>query len=170
MDADELQRIARLVEMNRQKMATLEEQISRLEKVINEQATTIAALEALPDHEGRTMFAVGAGVQVPAQVLGDGVVIDIGSGVQAERERGEALEILRFRQAEVEAVLGELQSQFDEAEASVTTLATQFNEGAAAYQAAQSEAPEEAPASDSTTKPVPRRRRRGFGSELTLDD
>ena len=47
MDQQELQRIAQLVEMNRQKMARIEEQITKLSEIRLEQLGVIAALKVL---------------------------------------------------------------------------------------------------------------------------
>ena len=47
MDQQELQRIAQLVEMNRQKMARIEEQITRLSEIRIEQLGVIASLKIL---------------------------------------------------------------------------------------------------------------------------
>ena len=82
MDQQELQRIAQLVEMNRQKMARIEEQVTKLSEIRLEQLGVIAALKVL-DTKQSTMIPLGGGVQLPATPKGDTVVIDIGSGVQA---------------------------------------------------------------------------------------
>ena len=100
MDQQELQRIAQLVEMNRQKMARIEEQMTRLSEIRMEQLGVIASLKVLAT-EQPTMIPLGAGVQLPASPTGDTVVIDIGSGVQAEKPRAEAIEILENRLNEV---------------------------------------------------------------------
>ena len=47
MDQQELQRIAQLVEMNRQKMARIEEQVNKLTEIRLEQLGVIAALKTL---------------------------------------------------------------------------------------------------------------------------
>ena len=92
MDQQELQRIAQLVEMNRQKMARIEEQVTRLSEIRLEQLGVIASLKTLATQQP-TMIPLGAGVQLPATPTGETVVIDIGSGVQAEKPRAEAIDI-----------------------------------------------------------------------------
>jgi prefoldin alpha subunit len=159
---EELQRIARLVEFNRQKMARLEEQITKLAEVRLEQLGVIAALRAL-DTGQQTMFPLGAGVQLPATPAEDSIVIDIGSGVQVERPRTEAVDILESRLVEIEEVLSTLEKEFKETEIAVGELASIFTEAAASLQAAA-----EPTADDESEKPTRQRRRRG--SELTLDD
>ena len=94
MDQQELQRIAQLVEMNRQKMARIEEQMTRLSEIRMEQLGVIASLKTLATRTTHDDPS-GAGVQLPASPTGDTVVIDIGSGVQAEKPRVEAIEILK---------------------------------------------------------------------------
>ena len=55
MEQQELQRIAQLVEMNRQKMARIEEQITKLTEIRMEQLGVIAALKTL-DTQQSTMI------------------------------------------------------------------------------------------------------------------
>ena len=164
MDQQELQRIAQLVEMNRQKMARIEEQVTKLTEIRLEQLGVIAALKTL-DSTKSTMMPLGAGVQLPASPTGDTVVIDIGSGVQAEKPRDEAITILEGRLSEVEEVLTTLQNEFTDTEKIVTDLATTFTEAAKNLQQSTEVADEEP---EPSTKP--KRRRRKHGTELTLDD
>jgi prefoldin alpha subunit len=163
MEQQELQRIAQLVEMNRQKMARIEEQITKLSEIRMEQLGVIAALKTL-DTQQSTMIPLGGGVQLPITPKADTVVIDIGSGVQAEKPRAEAITILESRLEEVEDVMGTLQNEFTETETVVTELANTFSEAAATIRAEQEAEAEEAP---TQTKPS---RRRKHGTELTLDD
>jgi prefoldin alpha subunit len=164
MDQQELQRIAQLVEMNRQKMARIEEQVNKLTEIRLEQLGVIAALKTLESNQS-TMVPLGAGVQLPASPNGDTVVIDIGSGVQAEKPREEAITILEDRLSEVDEVLNTLQNEFTDTEKVVTELAATFTEAAKELQPEPEPEPEEseAPAKSS-------RRRRKHGTELTLDD
>ena len=164
MDQQELQRIAQLVEMNRQKMARIEEQVTKLTEIRLEQLGVIAALKTLETNQS-TMIPLGAGVQLPASPEGDTVVIDIGSGVQAEKPREEAITILEARFNEVEEVLNTLQNEFTETEKVVTELATTFTEAAKNLQEAT-----EAQTEEVETPAKPSRRRRKHGTELTLDD
>ena len=166
MDQQELQQIAQLVEMNRQKMARIEEQITKLSEIRMEQLGVIAALKTL-DAQQSTMVPLGGGVQLPVSAQGETVVIDIGSGVQAEKPREEAVTILEARLNEVEEVMGTLQNEFTETETVVTELASTFTEAAKALQEKPAEeTTEEYPSSAST----PSRRRRKRGTEFTLDD
>jgi len=164
MEQQELQRIAQLVEMNRQKMARIEEQVTKLSEIRLEQLGVIAALKALETNQS-TMIPLGAGVQLPASPKGDNVVIDIGSGVQAEKPREEAITILEARLNEVDEVLNTLQTEFIETEKVVTELATTFTEAAKELQQIA-----EPQSEDTETPAKPTRRRRKHGTELTLDD
>ena len=164
MDQQELQRIAQLVEMNRQKMARIEEQVTKLTEIRLEQLGVIASLKVLATNQS-TMIPLGAGVQLPASPNGDTVVIDIGSGVQAEKPRKEAIEILESRLSEVDEVLTTLQNEFADTEKVVTELASTFTEAAKNIQAQAEETPDEP---DTPSKSA--RRRRKHGTELTLDD
>ena len=165
MDQQELQRIAQLVEMNRQKMARIEEQVTRLSEIRLEQLGVIASLKVLATQHP-TMIPLGAGVQLPATPTGETVVIDIGSGVQAEKPRAEAIEILESRLQEVDEVMITLQREFTETEKIVAELATTFSDAAKQLQQQSVEVPENDQEPPSSAK----RRRRKHGTELTLDD
>jgi len=169
---DDLQRIARLVEANRDRMESLEQQMRRLESVRMDQMNALSALEAIPDEGKRgSMVPLGAGVQIITDIPADaGAVVDIGSGIQAERTREEAKAILATRNQELGSLMDRMRSEFDELEATTIQLATEFNEKIAVVEgdpqpppAEAQEAEEEKPA----TAKKPRRRR---GTDLTLDD
>ena len=165
MDQQELQRIAQLVEMNRQKMSRIEEQVTRLSEIRLEQLGVIASLKTLATQQP-TMIPLGAGVQLPATPTGETVVIDIGSGVQAEKPRAEAIDILESRLQEVDEVMTTLQNEFAETEKIVAELATTFSEAAKQL---QQQSTDEAIDSQEPS-PSTKRRRRKHGTELTLDD
>ena len=169
-DRAELQQIAQLVEMNRERLQALEQQVHRLEEVRLEQVRAIMSLEAIPE-DGATdvMIPLGGGVQIIADVSAEaGAVVDIGSGMQAERTRVEALEMLNSRNQELMQLMDQMKTEFDETEKVVLDLANQFNDGVATL---QEDATEEAPPSPSQTEtPSPKRRRRKRGTDLTLDD
>ena len=169
-DRAELQQIAQLVEMNRERLQALEQQVHRLEEVRLEQVRAIMSLEAIPE-EGASdvMIPIGGGVQIIADVSAEaGAVVDIGSGIQAERTRAEALEMLNSRNQELMQLMDQMKTEFDETEKVVLDLANQFNDGVATL---QEDATEEAPPSPSQTEtPSPKRRRRKRGTDLTLDD
>tara|TARA_B100001287_G_scaffold157942_1_gene132755 strand:- start:944 stop:1462 length:519 start_codon:yes stop_codon:yes gene_type:complete len=168
-DRDELQRIADLVETNRERLQNIESQVVRLEEVRQEQARAIMALKAIPASGANdAMIPLGGGVQIIADIPSEGgAVIDIGSGIQAEKTREEALELLSSRNEELIRLMDSLRSEFDETEKLVIELANQFNEGIEELQG------EGQDSTDSTTQEPEnrsRRRRRKRGTEFTLDD
>jgi len=168
-DRDELQRIADLVETNRERLQNIESQVVRLEEVRQEQARAIMALKAIPASGANdAMIPLGGGVQIIADIPSEGgAVIDIGSGIQAEKTREEALELLSSRNEELIRLMDSLRSEFDETEKLVIELANQFNE---AIEELQGEGQD---STDSTTQEPEnrsRRRRRKRGTEFTLDD
>ena len=168
-DRADLQRIADLVETNRERLQNIESQVVRLEEVRQEQARAIMALKAIPESGANdAMIPLGGGVQIIADIPSEGgAVIDIGSGIQAEKTREEALELLSSRNEELIRLMDSLRSEFDETEKLVIELANQFNEGIEELQG------EESDTEDSTnqeTENRPRRRRRKRGTEFTLDD
>jgi len=171
-DRAELQQIAQLVEMNRERLQVLEQQVHRLEEVRLEQVRAIMSLEAIPeDGASDVMIPLGGGVQIIADVSAEaGAVVDIGSGIQAERTRAEALEMLNSRNQELMQLMDQMKTEFDETEKVVLDLANQFNDGVAVLEGGSLEevtTPVEQP---ETPPPSPKRRRRKRGTDLTLDD
>ena len=171
VDGGELQQMAQLVELNRLKLERLGEQIQRLNAAVDEHREVLVGLKALSeDGSAKTMVPLGAGVQlVVVRPEDGGVVMDIGSGVQAERSITEAITMLEKRSEDIEQLVATLQSEFDETEGQVAELAQTFNQGVAQLQAVanQDESDEEVEDKSSLAK---KKRRRSIGGELTLDD
>ena len=177
---EELQRIARMVDIHRQKMERIEEQLTRLENIHLEQGQVVRAIRAIPQ-QGMVgaMIPLGSGVQLMVDIPEDsGAVVDIGTEVQAEMTRGQAADLIEERQLEINTLIESLKKEFDSAEATVRELAETFNQGVAAMEEAPPSEPEsptppskeEIPKETNQDIERPRRRRRGIGSELTLDD
>ena len=167
---EELQRIARLVEANRERMEALEAQLRRLESVRMEQLNALKALESIPEGGSKgAMVPLGAGVQIITDIPSNyGAVVDIGSGIQAEKTREEASEILTTRNKELSDLTERMKSEFDQLEANTIELANDFNEKMAKVEGSEEQQPQPAPESqEEAPKRKPRRRR---GTELTLDD
>ena len=167
---EELQRIARLVEANRERMEALEAQLRRLESVRMEQLNALKALESIPEGGSKgAMVPLGAGVQIITDIPSDyGAVVDIGSGIQAEKTRAEASEILSTRNKELSDLTERMKSEFDQLEASTIELANDFNEKMAMVEGSEEQQPQPvSEAQEDVPKRKPRRRR---GTELTLDD
>ena len=167
---EELQRIARLVEANRERMEALEAQLRRLESVRMEQLNALKALESIPEGGSKgAMVPLGAGVQIITDIPSDyGAVVDIGSGIQAEKTREEASEILTTRNKELSDLTERMRSEFDQLEANTIELANDFNEKMAKAEGSEEKQPQ--PVSE-VQEDLPRRKsRRRRGTELTLDD
>ena len=166
---EELQRIARLVEANRERMEALEAQLRRLEAVRMEQVNALKALESIPEAGTKgAMVPLGAGVQIITDIPSDyGAVVDIGSGIQAERTRAEAAEILSTRNNELTDLTERMKTEFDQLEESTMALAAEFNEKMTAIESVDEP---KAPVSSSADDEPKRKTRRRRGTELTLDD
>lgn len=165
VDSNELQRLARLVDMNKQRLDEINQQIERIEVVQLEHDDTRRALSALSGGKSGHI-ALGAGVMVPIPSNAT-TIVDLGSGVFGERSPDSAKELVSKRLED----LTELKSQF-EAEAAMLTqrieeLATTFEKAAQSMTESKQEIEAESPKPEE--KPS-RRKRRGIGGELTLDD
>ena len=171
-DRVELQRLARLIEVNRQRLQQVEDQIGQLDLVIRDHEETEASIAAIKDSDD-SMIPLGAGVhlRVPQQ---DKVVIDLGSGIFAERGLNSAIGIMQNRQKDLQGAIDELMQQKDVTEERIRELATTFEAGAREIAPEKVEeitgrgVPAAAPVEDSLKQK--RKRGRGFGGELTLDD
>ena len=165
VDSNELQRLARLVEMNRQRLQEINQQIERIEVVQLEHDDTKRALSALSNGKSGHI-ALGAGVMVPIPNNAT-TIVDLGSGVFGERTPESAKELVAKRLED----LTELKSQF---EADAAILTQRIEELATTFETAAKEMTESNEEADNTVqKPEekpPRRKKRGFGGELTLDD
>jgi|TARA_B100001996_G_scaffold19626_2_gene15961 prefoldin alpha subunit len=172
-DRAELQRLAQLVEVNRERLQALEQQIRNLEGIKIEQEHAMEALQSISDDGAKgAMVPLGAGVQIVADIPADaGAVVDIGSRVQAEKTRPEALEILRKRNDELNGIIDTVSKEHDELENHVVALASRFNEIANGIQDPGDPGVQgqKEPEENQATQPK-RRSRRKRGTELTLDD
>lgn len=172
-DAAELQRLARLVDMYRQQLTALGEQIERLGQASVEHQEVIQALESLDDESlPRIMIPLGSGTQLLVdQPNNPGVVVDIGSGIQAEKKVPEAIEILKNRISDIEELISTLQTEFNDTELKVKDLASKFTNDADEMRAEENQQP---PKEETEKTPPPKttskRRRRNVSGELTLDD
>ena len=169
-DRTELQRIARLVEVNRERLQALEQQVRNLEGIKLEQEHALAALLSISeDGANGAMIPLGAGVQLVADIPPDGgAVIDIGSRIQAEKTRDEAAQILSKRNEELNDIMDSLRKEYEELEKHVVELANKFNDAVETAKPPSEETPSEK--QQSTDTPSKRKPRRKRGTELTLDD
>ena len=169
-DRTELQRIAQLVEVNRERLQALAQQVRNLEGIKLEQEHALAALLSISeDGANGAMIPLGAGVQLVADIPPDGgAVIDIGSRIQAEKTREEAAQILSKRNEELNDIMDSLRKEYEELEKHVVELATKFKAAVEAAKPPSEETPSEK--QQSTDTPSKRKPRRKRGTELTLDD
>ena len=173
VDQAELQRIAQQVDLNRQRMESIEQQMKRLEQIRLEQMQTIETLSAIPSTGAKgAMIPLGAGVQIVADIPAEaGAVIDIGSRVQAEKPREEAITILQKRTEEVLGIMNKMKSEFDSIEETTISLANIFNNQIANLQADTTPVETEAIIPQKSLEPAKTsRKKRKRGTELTLDD
>ena len=184
MEQSELQRTARLVEMNRERFHEVQERIEQVINVLGEHDVTATILETLAkknyDSEMKMHVSIGAGVTLTCQHPGGGegtTIVDLGSGIFGERSWSDAAILTRERMEELGHLLENLQSQSQQLETTITNLAQNFTAAAEAETRIESapttETSEIEPEPESEDSPVPKsKRRRGgmFGSELTLDD
>ncbi len=165
VDSSELQRMARLVDMNRQRLEEINQQIERIEVVQLEHDDTKRALSALSNGKSGHI-ALGAGVMVPIP-NNPTTIVDLGSGVFGERSPDNAKELVSKRLED----LTDLKNQFESEAAMLTQrieqLATTFENAAKEMTESNQETENETPNPEEKTS---RRKRRGFGGELTLDD
>ena len=173
VDQAELQRIAQQVELNRQRMESIDLQMKRLEQIRLEQMQTIETLSAIPSEGAKgAMIPLGAGVQIVADIPPEaGAVIDIGSRVQAEKPRSEAITILQKRTEEVLGIMNKMKAEFNSIEETTISLANIFNDQISIL---QPETPSEEQKPNIETQILEpsktSRKKRKRGTELTLDD
>ena len=170
-DTAELQQIARMVELNRHQLTSLGEQIERLSSALVEHQEIITALSSINTKESdKLMIPLGSGTQLLVdQPTNPGVVIDIGSGIQAERPVSEAIEILETRFSDIQELISTLQLEFNEIEEKVKQLANKFTEGAESIQPIDEVQDDESNDLKEQSSP-PKKRKRNISGELTLDD
>lgn len=182
MEQSELQRTARLVEMNRERFHEVQERIEQVINVLGEHDVTATILETLSkknhDVEMKMHVSIGAGVTLTCQHPGGGegtTIVDLGSGIFGERSWSDAASLTRERMEELGALLENLQSQSQQLESTIASLAQSFTAAAETQSQPESIQPveeeEPQPPSPEPTTSKPKRRRGGmFGNELTLDD
>mgnify|MGYP006079891967 CR=1 FL=1 len=171
VDKAELQQIAQQVEISRERLQAMEQQIQRLEEVKLEQARAIDTLRLIPKEGSKgVMIPLGSGVQILANIPENtSAIIDIGSRIQAEKTREEALSMLEKRNEELNIILDKIKSESTVLEQYVVSLAHQFTTGVENLQEKEIDISE--PIIETDTPSVsPSRKRRKRGTELTLDD
>ena len=171
-DKAELQKIAQQVEISRERLQAMAQQIKRLEEVKLEQNHALQTLNTIPkDGAEGVMIPLGSGVQILANIPKDaGAVIDIGSRVQAEKTREEAIMVLDKRNQELNGIIEKLKSEFDVLEQYIVSLAHQFTTGVEQIQENKTEITEDENSKKTSQATINPRKRKKRGTELTLDD
>ena len=166
VSADELQRMARLVDMNRQRLDEIQNQIERIEAVQLEHDDARQALNALSSG-GKGHIPLGAGVMIPTS-QDTTTLVDLGSGVFGERSAKDAAELVSKRLEDLSELKSQFQKEAIQLQQRIEELASTFDRSAKEFSSKQDENTEveSAPKTESSS----RKRRRSFGNELTLDD
>jgi len=171
-DKTELQKIAQQVEISRERLQAMEQQIKRLEDVKLEQNLALQTLNSIPKEGAKgIMIPLGSGVQILADIPKNvDVVVDIGSRVQAEKTKEEAVIILQKRNEELNGIIDKLKNEFNVLEQYIVSLAHQFTAGVENIQEDTDKTIAKEQSSENKEKIKSNKRRRKRGTELTLDD
>ena len=189
---EELQNLARIVEVTKASFDEVEKQLAKVEEVLVEHDITLATLNELitvaAKGSASAFLSIGSGVTIPYKHQGtqEGLVmIDLGSGIFGEKPWSEAVKITQKRKEDISVLRDQLQTQAQALETKIGESAEQYNQMAMAIKSesnqhklslSPSQAQEEvAIESEQQTQPAkarrPGKRRSGmFGNELTLDD
>jgi prefoldin alpha subunit len=172
VDKAELQKIAQQVEISRERLQAMEQQIKRLEDVKLEQNQALHTLKTIPKNGAKgIMIPLGSGVQILADIPEDAnVVVDIGSRVQAEKTREDGINILKKRNEELTGIIDKLKNEFNVLEQYIVSLAHQFTAGVENIEKDTTESIEKELPDDNKENIRFSKRRRKRGTELTLDD
>jgi prefoldin alpha subunit len=167
--AEELQRLASLVEMNKARLEEVGEQSERIYSVISEHESAIISLSAISSGKGGHL-PIGAGIMIPlSSTVEQNFLVDIGSGIIAEKNHKETIVLLEARIEELNVVLQKMGSESQILQSEIKKLSLDFNDAANKFKSPSSEEATTENATDLTNE-KPKRQTRRFGSELTLDD
>ena len=190
---EELQNLARIVEVTKASFDEVEKQIGKVEEVIKEHAITLATLNELVQVGAKgsasAHLSIGSGVTLPYKHEGqqEGLaMIDLGSGIFGEKPWSQAILITQQRKDDIIQLRNDLQIQAQALEVKIGEAAEQFNQVAMAIKSQPSEnklpaktptalvptteQDEEEQQSEQATRRSGKRRGGMFGNELTLDD
>ena len=190
---EELQNLARIVEVTKASFDEVEKQIGKVEEVIKEHTITLATLNELVQvgtkGSASAHLSIGSGVTLPYKHEGqqEGLaMIDLGSGIFGEKPWSQAILITQQRKEDIIQLRNDLQIQAQALEVKIGEAAEQFNQVAMAIKSQPSEnklpaktptalvptteQDEEEQQSEQATRRSGKRRGGMFGNELTLDD
>ena len=190
---EELQNLARIVEVTKASFDEVENQINKVEEVIKEHTITLATLNELVQvgtkGSASAHLSIGSGVTLPYKHEGqqEGLaMIDLGSGIFGEKPWSQAILITQQRKDDIIQLRNDLQIQAQALEVKIGEAAEQFNQVAMAIKSQPgenklpaktptalvptTEQDEEEQQSEQATRRSGKRRGGMFGNELTLDD
>ena len=126
---EEIQRLARLSDMNRQRLTQIEDQVVRLTTVKEEHTQVSTSLENInSDNKQSSLIPIGAGIHLPITFNKEQTtLVDIGSGIFLEKHPEEAAKILENRISEIQALIDSLTSEYQKTESKILEITTQLN-------------------------------------------
>ncbi len=167
VDANELQRMARLIDMNRERLSEIENQISRIETVQLEHEDTIKSLTALSTGS-KGHLPIGAGVMIPTP-KSNTTLIDLGAGIFGEKSFEESIKLVEDRLNDLNKLKVQFTEETHQLNSRIEELAKEFDNSVNTY--SENNPLQEKPEKEPSKPPSKtQRRRRGLNNELTLDD
>ena len=126
---DEIQRLARLADMNRQRLTQIEDQIVRLNNVKEEHTHVSTTLDNInKDTIQSSLLPLGAGIHLPTTLKKDQTtLVDIGSGILLEKNPQEATKILENRISEIQMLIDSLTTEYQKTELKIQEITTQLS-------------------------------------------
>ena len=172
MNRDELKNISQMRDLNHQKISQIEEQISKLDQVIQEHESVFRSLTQLGKSEDSDgMVPIGAGIQIPIKYTNvKSTIIDIGSGIHAEKSIEETIKLIGTRIDELKTLIDQLVEEHSTTSNSIKELTAKLEDAISTQQSANQNEAKSSVQQKPTESKSPKKKRRRFGGELTLDD
>ena len=170
---DEIRRLARLVELNRDQLLQLDEQQQKVSSVLNEHRDVIQSLKDLEGGvEGHFMTPLGAGVALKHTSTEEmPVIVDIGSNIHIETPPEIAAELLIARTEQLGDLIQRIEAEKTASNTAIQQYAKRFEILAQQQSDNTTPLPQQeisGPEDDSSSQT--RTTRRSPGGGLTLDD
>ncbi len=159
--------MARLIEMNRERLEEIQTQINRIETVQLEHEDAKQALTSLSNGD-KGHIPIGAGVMIPISKTTT-TLVDLGTGIFGQKTVESASKLVEERNEELNSLKLQFIEEAKEINSRIEELATSFEETATQITNKQ-EKPKTTNEEKHETISKTQRRRRGINSELTLDD
>jgi len=170
---DEIRRLARLVEMNRDQLIQLDEQQQKVATVRNEHRDVIQSLNDLEGGvEGHFMTPLGAGVALKHTASGEmPVIVDVGSNIHIETPPDIAAELLITRTEQLDDLIQRIEAEKAASNTAIQQYAQRFEMLAQQRGDDPLTPPQfDEPSSEDESSTQTRATRRSPGGGLTLDD